>query len=255
MFMSFVFLAIALWLCSGIRKIPVGYRGLVLFLGKRTVVVREEGWTLIPLPFPWGLTIHDCRQRVFPLNNLNKVFTKDDVEVTIDGSRVSEITDLHKFLSVKPEDIEKGLSDIWAQEVRTQLRTKELEAALEMNIELGEGVLAQMAKVATKEWGITVHKILVSSIQPNKEVTADLELQKREGLQKIGQLTEAKHMIELINLFKASEQDGGAGVNPSTAEEMAQQITGKANARNLSTYGISPEVLVAAAKILGRKEE
>ena len=91
---------------------------------------------------------------------------------------------------------------------------------------------------------------MITKVIPDPKIAEDLELETREKLQKKGQRVEAENIASLIVLFSTSKAEGGAGLSPGDAKEMAQLITGKANPKNLTGFTFSPELTEAITTII-----
>ncbi len=239
------------WAFGGLKKLEVGFRGQLLFLGERQEYLVEEGWRWAP--FPFEIKTADCRQNNQKLDHL-EVITEDKVRVEIDGTIIRHISDLNLYFGVNESGIQQGLDDIWDEAIRTLVATKKLIEVLKMQVDLGQKAYTAMKDHAKINWGIEITKVVVAGIKPNKEVAEDLALEERERLQKEGQMVEAKHIAGIINLLKKSEVQGGAGMSHGEAYETAQVITGKAKPKDIKGFTFNPEILAAIAKIVGEKK-
>lgn len=254
------------WIWSGWKKIPIGWKGLKTFLGKRTHTKVNEGWQLAP--WPQGIEAEDCRQAVIKLEPLEAI-TKDNIKVTIDGSIVRTITDLFKFLDVNPKEIRQGLDDIWDEIIRRQVRKKELKDALEMHVTLGEYAKKHIHKHSNLNWGIGIVRVMIAGITPtDTKVIEDLELGKREELQRVGQQVQAAHFGALVNFFAGDspleiENDvtpgpktPGPKLSPELAYEAALIHIDKTTPKDISskTFGLDPATVTAIVNaVMGRK--
>ena len=237
-------IGLGFWTRSGLKKIEVGWRGQLLFLGQRMMSYFDEGWHWTP--FPFDLKSADCRQGVMKLDHLD-VFTLDNIKVGIDGSLVRRISDLDLYFGVKEEEIKQGLDDRWDQFIRHDIRGILLEDALKANIEVGHRAKDALCQKASL-WGIEVISVLVPTILPDKEVTEDLQLKEREKLQKAGQMVEVEHFANMVKTLMTS------GLTREQAIEQVQLALGKASksidAKNIA---LDAATIEAIATFLGRK--
>lgn len=230
-----------IWLKTGLIKIEVGWKGQLLSLGERKDYIMNEGWHWIPFPFTVKTT--DCRQTVVKLDVLEKIITRDNIQVSIEGSIIREIFDLNKYFGVEESGIKDGLDDIWDETIRTQVADKDLTDVLKMHAELGEEAHTKMGKQATENWGIKILRVVISSVKPDSKVAEDLALRERENLQREGQIVEFKHfgdrVLELMTLPPA-----GPGLSREQAIEQVQLALGKAT-KNIDAKTISIDAATA----------
>lgn len=232
----------------GPKKIEVGWKGKLLFLGQRVNrmnTVLGEGWRWAP--FPFGIKMADCRSMVLKLDHLD-VITEDKVKVRIDATVFYQVNDLDKFFDFRESDIKEGLDNLRDEAIRDQIFDLPLDKVLGMHATLAEKTQSTLQGEANESWGIEVLRVVVAEIKPEDKVMDDLELNMREELQKKGQLVEANHIAGLIKLFK----DSDPGINLEQAVELAQLVTGKADPKKIWGINLSPDALAAAQKILGR---
>ncbi len=245
----FLTIGLTFWVLSGLKRIEIGWKGQLLFLGERSKYFFGEGWRWVP--FPFGVKTTDCRQTVKSLDPL-KVITRDNVQVEIKGSIIRQTEDLDKYFGTEESGINQGLDDIWDATIRANVKETDLDNVLKMHVELGQQVHDAIGILASQNWGIKIIRVVIAGIEPDVEVTKDLALKERENLQREGQVVEANHIIALVNLFKRSKTEGGAKMSHGEAVEMAQVITGKATSKKITGFTFSPEILLAVAKILGK---
>ncbi len=254
-----VLIAVVSWAWFGLKKLPVGWEGQRLFLGKRIPSFVKEGWRWAA--WPWDIKAVDCRKVVVKLDPLS-VFTKDNVLVDVEGSYVRRIANLDAYFGVDDKEISKGLDDLWDQEIRSRVIEKYLVEALGFQVDLGKGVQPAMTGRAV-HWGIEVPEVLIASIRPNAKVAADLELKERERLQKDGQRIEIAHFAMMVNLM----MNGGklnegtpqevvvpGGLTREQAVEQAQIALGQLKKETKAqAFSLDPATAAIIAGILGRK--
>jgi len=241
---------LALWALLGFRKIEIGHKGQLLFLGQRmNFFFEEEGahW----VPFPLGIKIHDCREQIMELDVLEAI-TSDNVKVFINTTITYKVVNLQKRADVQDTEIKHGIDDARDQILRVEVANTPLNKVLKMHEDLGKKMHLGLQK-SSERWGIEIIEVIITKVITDPEVAEDLELKVREKLQKKGQKVEAKFSIELVKLFEKSIANGGGGLTHGEAVEMMQLTTGKAAAKNLSGFTFSPEILKAIAEIVGRK--
>jgi regulator of protease activity HflC (stomatin/prohibitin superfamily) len=215
------------WILNGFKKIEVGSKGEILFLGERTKCVLEEGWRFIPLPF--GIKTADGREAVVELDELKIIIADkgDDVEVIITGSVIRKITDPNKYFDVDPATIRDGLNDIWDETIRTKIADKSLEDVLKMHVKLKKHVHSTMKKKVPDHWGIDVTQVNIAGITVDPEIKKALESKKREELER-----EAQN-VELINFCKRVKELMAAGLSREQAVEQVQLTIGSASAKSI----------------------
>lgn len=216
---------LALWASSGLKKIDVGFKGQLLFLGgRRRHIFNDEGWRWAP--FPFGIKTADCRDKSQVIDALT-VLTSDNVSVSVAGTLVSRIEDLDLNFSVDPESIKQGIDDTWDEIIRTQVVGRTFDEVKVMHVDVGEQAKTALETQATGAWGIRVIRIPVTIKPASDEFVKDLELKAREELQRRGQEVELQHFISRVNALMAIPP-AGPGLSREQAIEQVQLSLGKA---------------------------
>lgn len=244
-------LGLAIWARRGLRFIPVGWRGQLLFLGQRMDATLGEGWRWVP--FPFGLKTADCRETILKLDPL-RIFTSDLVEVKVDGSIVYKIVNLNLYFGVESSGFKQGLDDIWDEVIRTQVVLTSLAQALAMHATLGQQARAAFEEQASTRWGIEVVRVVVAAITPaDQKVSDDIALRLREERQREGQRVELRHFTDRVTELMASPPTG-AGLTREQAIEQVQLALGQTTkATDAKTLAIDPAAAEIIARILGRR--
>lgn len=233
------FIATILYGIKGLRTIPVGSKGKPLWLGKRVdKSTCPEGliWTW---PKPFGdLIIIDVRDK--PVNlPLTEVLTKDNVPVSINISLQTKITDLDVYLS--SNRAEESLQNATESDIRTivaQLQSETIPQEKQNITNAIEGKPAvrglekltlQALTGAEAAWGITVSKVRITHIRlpeemenANTEIQVQTANQKKETAQAVAEKIEARHVAEMMAIYKT------AGLSPTEAINALQTERGKA---------------------------
>src|SRR3989344_446687 len=207
------------------EAIPVGWKAQLLLFGQRVPgVIFDEGWWWTPIPF--SKQPADCRRQTHDFTPL-QALTADNVNVTVGGSVVYDITNPDTYFSVKPEDLNGWLEGTRKQVLRKSNREKEQEDVLGMYEQLGEEVKYALCQASEEHWGVTIRQVIMPEILPDPEVAKDLVLEEREKYQRRGQEVEIKFSADMINLLMAPKGDGGAGLTREQAVEQIQLSIGK----------------------------
>ena len=245
-------MAIALWAWSGLKKMPVGWRGLLLFLGNRQEKEFKEGWRWAP--FPFGIKATDCRQLVIKLDPVEAI-TKDNVMVTIEGSIVRAISNLYAYFGVEETGLKQGLDDIWDEIIRAEVRKLDLDKVLGMQGDIAHNAHVALRNHANVHWGINVLRVVVASIKPvDEKVDEDLALLKREELQRQGQALELKHFAEQVTALMKEAPDG-PGLTREQAIEQVQLALGQLKKETRAqAFSFDPATAAMVAAILGGKK-
>jgi regulator of protease activity HflC (stomatin/prohibitin superfamily) len=252
---------LGIWVRRGIRKIEVGWRGQILFLGQRMAAEVGEGWRWIP--FPFGLKTADCRETVMKLDQL-KIFTSDSVEVKVDGSIVYKVIDLNLYFGVELSGLKQGIDDIWDEVIRTQIvfipllddntQQPPILGVLKMHATLAQKARTVLAGQAGMRWGIEIVRVVVAAITPDQKMTDDLELRTREERQREGQRIELRHFTDRVMELMAPPP-AGAGLTREQAIEQVQLSIGSAAAKTIDakSFTFDPATAAIIAAVLGRK--
>lgn len=220
---------------NGLRTIPVGFRAMKLWLGKRVEGKEYPEGVVWNWPKPLGdLEVKDCRDKPLDLP-LSAVLTADNVPVDIDGALQIKITDINKNLGAdKPEESLKNAaeSDIRSIVLRLQSSTVAQEKQLIASALMGqtpiEGLLLKGLADSEDLWGITVSQVRITHIRlPQKLEEARTEIQIRAA--RLGQETEdAKaEKVAINNLAARIKTLKGTGLEPSEAVDAVQAEFGK----------------------------
>jgi hypothetical protein len=223
---------------SGMKKIPVGWKAQLLFLWRRIPFTVGEGLQLIP--FPFSLKAVDCRQKVLELDPL-EIFTSDNVKVEIKGSLVWQVVDLHMRFGLDDASLKKGLDDIWDEAVRGKVRLITLQDLLGMQVILGHEAQVVLGNHSNKNWGLSVVRVIITSISPDKKITEDLEKKTDENLQREGEKVELTHFADRVMELMAAPP-AGPGLSREQAIEQTQITMGKLTAKTVDTknFGLDP---------------
>lgn len=235
------------------EAIPVGWKAQLLLFGQRVPgVIFDEGWWWTPIPF--SKQPADCRRQTHEFTPL-KALTQDNVEVTVGGAVVYEVTNPDVYFSVKPEDLEGWLENTRKQVLRKAIRGLEQEKVLGMQDELGQVLEKALCEASEEHWGISIRQIIMPEILPDPEVAKDLVLKERETYQRKGQEVEIRFSAEMIKLLMVSKEEGGAGLTREQAFEQVQLATGKTTkAIDRKDWSLDATTAAIVAEILaGRK--
>lgn len=232
---------IAVWHWSGWKKIPIGWRALRTFLGKRTHSEAEEGWKWAA--WPLGLEPIDCREIILSLGQLEAT-TKDNLKVFLTSTVTYRVIDLYKYLDVQTENsnIKHVIDEKRTEVLRAEIRARSLEEVLDLKKELGEIV---KGAIEHEDWGLDIKHVVIPEIKPDPKTSEDLALKRREELQKEGQMVEGIHLAVLTAAIKNEAEKKGATLTDEQAYESALYITGKADPKKM--YGVD----AATAKVIG----
>ena len=248
MFTLLFLLALAIglsWFWAGWKKIPVGYRGLQLFFGKRRHQEYPEGWRWIPLPF--DVKIADCRQIILKLDKLEAI-TRDNLSVTTGSTVVYKIVDLYKFFDI--ENLETGIDQSRTAVLRSKIRGKSQSEVLDLHEELSKDVKDALEH---EDWGVDILEVIIPEISPDMETAKNLALKKHEELQAEGQTVEIQLFIDKVNKLMTPPPTG-AGLSREQAVEQVQLAIGKASKTvDAKTITLDPVTAALIAEALRRK--
>lgn len=249
---------------AGFRKIPVAFRGVPLIFG-----TRQEGYELDEgLVWNWpepigGLEIVDVREQTLNVN-MTEVLTHDNVPVVVNLSAQYRPVNLFDYLSVHnvSNALEEAIDNnmrIMVQEIESHDVAQEKKNMPEKILKgfqtTEEGAEKQwvegIAQYAAEQWGIEVIKIRITHIRlPEAMEAAQTAIKvqeaetKREEAQKTTEMVEAKHVAELMAIYKET------GLSPEFAANMAQTERQKAtriiidgSASRLEKVGVATAVL------------
>lgn len=219
----------------GFRKVDVGFNGIQLIFGARTQKIYSEGWVW-NWPNPIGdIRIEDMREETLDLP-LTEVLTLDNVPVSVDLAIQFRICVLHRFLDVQDargslDQAADSVTRIIVQGIDAEHVPGEKKTIAE---KVQNGTMETLEKkslheYALSQWGLEIIKVRVTHIRLPEELEAartNVQVMKanqdKENQQAIAEMTEAKHVAQLIEVYK------GAGLDPVTAANTAQSEREKA---------------------------
>lgn len=102
------------------------------------------------------------------------------------------------------------------------------------------------ADITIKDLGIILTRLNIKEVQPLGEVAKAAEKQAKEEQERLGEITELRHVAERIN-----DLAQGANIPPALAAEMVQTERGKVKKDiHENKYNVSPEILAALPSIV-----
>lgn len=249
---------------GGLREIPIAHRAIPLSGGTRQKDYElNEGWVWNwPAPIR-DVEIVDVREQTKDIS-MTEVLTHDNVPVIIDLSAQYRPVDLFTYLNARnvSNALEEAIDNnarILVQEIESQdiaqAKKNMPEKILKGFSTTEEGAEKQwvegIADYAIGQWGIEVIKIRITHIRLPEELEAAntaVKVQeaetKREIAQKETETIEAKHVAELMTIYR------NAGLTPEFAANMAQTERKKATRIIIDGSGSSLEKVGVAAAIL-----
>lgn len=197
-----VFLLVAIsWLfLGGITGVPVGFKGVPLFLGRRLgeeKIIESEG-EKIPqytgprldegyhwiIPHLMSVQTIDTRMQVEKIAELN-VFAKDSISVVLGTSITYRVSNPHQSLNVGGlEEIQEGINELMQAAIRDVAKRNE-STELISNSELRKTIkerLLDAVKAVEVKFGVDIVDAFVGEINLPKKIKEALELIKQSGL-------------------------------------------------------------------------
>lgn len=248
---------------NGLRTIPVGFKGMQLWLGKRVEGKGYPEGVVWNWPEPIGdLEIKDGRDK--PLNlPLTEVLTADNVPIEIDVALQIKITDIYKNLSAnKPEESLENAAESDLRSIVMKLQSSNVAQEKQAIIDVLttgrgpapvpgadpsplEGLILKGLAESEELWGIKVSQVRITHIRlPKKiedaraEVQVQVANQAKETQQAIAEKTEANHVANMINIYKATGLSAPEAANIAQAERnKATRIIIDGNATPLERAG------------------
>jgi regulator of protease activity HflC (stomatin/prohibitin superfamily) len=251
-------IVLGIWAGTGWKKIDIGWRGQLLFLGGRMTGFFNEGWRWAP--FPFGIKPADCRKQTLDLKVLEAT-TIDNVKVFVGGSVVYRVVDLDIYFNAEKQDLENWVDNTRKQVIRTRVRELPQAEVLNMHDDLGKEMETALRNQGSDQWGVEIIQVIMPEIFPDPEVAKDLALLERENLQQKGQRVQARHQADLVKFFSGTEKLGdegptGPGLSPELAYEASLIHIDKAEKKKLASNTLGLDVATVKAlveAVTGRK--
>lgn len=186
-FLVSLFLLTLSWAARGLRVVPIGYRGVVFWLGRRTGDVRQEGLTWLP-PFVAGLKCVAVRERQVTIQR-RSYFTADRARLTFQTVVRVAVEDAAALLEQGPgtynpflrdyesdrrtgdEEENVALNGLVQNAVRegvSMLSSHEVLFGGQGTERLRQSISAQLDKTAHR-WGLAVREVWVVDVHGDKE--------------------------------------------------------------------------------------
>ena len=248
----FVFVLVLLvWGLTGLKNLPIGWKGQLLCFGQRQPYFVSEGLHWAPPPFDFKTA--DCRDRIFRLDNA-RIFTVDGAEVEIrEIAIVWKIFELKLFFELDSKELDQLLDDIVDKNVKSKIKDNKVRDVLSMDL----GTEQVSTEKDLKRWGIEVIRVIVPEApEPtDPKVKAAIQLEVAEKFERVGQTVEGEFIPFLVGLFMKPVSEGGAGMNHEEAVAEARLTTKQAAPETLQRIKVDGDAASAiVASILGKKE-
>lgn len=216
-------LVVALVGLDGLRQIPVAYRGVPLYFGRRIdSFVFDEGYQWVgPLPGIFSYATVSIQEQTTKIDKL-QVLTKDNVKVNFTGTLIWRVAVPYQYLQVTDKIISDGLNDLFDEVIRHETRGKSLDdvSGAEFGKDMRNAIFSR-AEDLSESWGVDIVRIIIPEALPDPEVIKDLELVRREEAQKKGQVVELEHFRDRVKELKEM------GFSLAEAQEIVQLAIGR----------------------------
>lgn len=233
-------------LIQGLRNIPVGHKGVVLFLGKRTGKVFDEGWkwVLFP-PFLYNIIMVDTREQTIDTPTRN-IWSADTIELSVDAAVNIAVRRPDSFLNKGPSAINLGLQNMILSAIREAAQTRfvvpqnapdfdEWEdddprrtpvqtAKDSLRAEIKDKLSSEIPTTGTDDWGIEVTGVSITSIDVDEAVQQAMQRQQTESLEAGGELVDIDNEIAKALAVARMKKGRGKRWKPSTDEEMKEVL-------------------------------
>lgn len=213
-----IFITIGYFGFGGIADIPIGFKGVPLFLNRRiSFFVLPEGFNwILPRPLMSFEKVDMKEQMSDPGEEI--VLTgkgKNTARVTIDSAIQWKIYNPYKVLSVGLNVIEKGMNNLIKEVNRSTIAKKTPDEAIKIHETL-KNELEKKADEKSKDWGIDILNVFITKLELSKEVIEAYEEEIREEREKIAEEKELQHLVNQIELLKKT------GIDAESAKQFIQ---------------------------------
>ncbi|MBF6057521.1 MULTISPECIES: SPFH domain-containing protein [Thiomicrorhabdus] len=168
-----LFIAVVFVLMRGVKVVPQAENWVVERLGKYNSTL--EGGLNFIIPFIDDVRVkYNMQEQTIDIPS-QRVITKDNVSIFIDGLVFIRITDA-EAATYSALDVKQMISQLCQTTLRSEIGSLELDETLSSRDDLNASLM-QALNNASNEWGVKVTRVEVSDISVPEEVQKAMELQ------------------------------------------------------------------------------
>jgi regulator of protease activity HflC (stomatin/prohibitin superfamily) len=157
---------------SGIKKIPIGHKGLKITLGKRTNEIFDEGYSW-HIPFIDKIEIVDCRER-FTENQTMRLNLNNMIPATVVVSAYYKISNLYNYFeNYSISDLHKKVNTDIYRNIREFLSEEDVDEKQLLrikNIEYRNSQLNEINSDYLHNLGLRITNIVIESIHLDQDM-------------------------------------------------------------------------------------
>ncbi|MBO1924735.1 SPFH domain-containing protein [Thiomicrorhabdus sp. 6S3-12] len=168
-----LFVAVLFILMRGVKVVPQAENWVIERLGKYNCTL--EGGLNFIIPFIDDVRVkYNMQEQTIDIPS-QRVITKDNVSIFIDGIVFIRITDA-QAATYSALDVKHMISQLCQTTLRSEIGSLELDETLSSRDDLNASLM-QALNNASNEWGLKVTRVEVSDISVPEEVQKAMELQ------------------------------------------------------------------------------
>lgn len=168
-----LFVAVLFILMRGVKVVPQAENWVIERLGKYNCTL--EGGLNFVIPFIDDVRVkYNMQEQTIDIPS-QRVITKDNVSIFIDGIVFIRITDA-QAATYSALDVKQMISQLCQTTLRSEIGSLELDETLSSRDDLNASLM-QALNNASNEWGLKVTRVEVSDISVPEEVQKAMELQ------------------------------------------------------------------------------
>ncbi|WP_319380381.1 SPFH domain-containing protein [Thiomicrorhabdus sp.] len=168
-----LFIAVVVILIRGVKVVPQAENWVIERLGKYQSTL--EGGLNFIIPFIDDVRVkYNMQEQTIDIPS-QRVITKDNVSIFIDGLVFIRITDA-EAATYSALDVKLMISQLCQTTLRSEIGSLELDETLSSRDDLNASLM-QALNNASNEWGVKVTRVEVSDISVPEEVQKAMELQ------------------------------------------------------------------------------
>ncbi|QKI88304.1 SPFH domain-containing protein [Thiomicrorhabdus xiamenensis] len=168
-----LFIAVLFILMRGVKVVPQAENWVIERLGKYNSTL--EGGLNFIIPFIDDVRVkYNMQEQTIDIPS-QRVITKDNVSIFIDGIVFIRITDAQSA-TYSALDVKQMISQLCQTTLRSEIGSLELDETLSSRDDLNASLM-QALNNASNEWGLKVTRVEVSDISVPEEVQKAMELQ------------------------------------------------------------------------------
>jgi len=209
----------SIFLGFGIKRLKPYEKGVIERLGRYKRTTKKGGLILV-IPIIDRLRRVSMRARQIDLP-IQRVFTKDNVEMEADGVIEYEVDKPEDYL-YNVEDFKSSTERMGKTHIRSEIRNGKMDEVMSSREEVNSR-MTEVIEKGTSDWGVKIRQVYIETLDPVSE-----EVKKSLARQKSAEQNRLALVIESKGKKEAAENEGAAIITVASARAEARERDGQA---------------------------